>query len=98
MTGPLRNVILLLFAMAGGLTLSGIAANLYRILAKKPSGPFATYAHYAVMVFAGPSVLFENSTRSFRKKECGRAAYGFALGLALYWAFMLGVILVDMAL
>jgi hypothetical protein len=98
MMGPLRNVILLLFSMAGGLTLSGIAANLYRIVAKKPSGPFATYAHYAVMVLAGPSVLFENSTRSFRKKECGGAAYGFALGLALYWAFMLGVILVDIAL
>ena len=94
----MRNFILLLFALAGGLTLSGIAANLYRLLAKKPSGSWATYAHYAVMVLAGPSVLFENSTRSFRKKECGRAAYGFALGLALYWAFMLGLILVRTAL
>ena len=94
----MRNFILLLFALAGGLTLSGIAANLYRLLAKKPSGGWATYAHYAVMVLAGPSVLFENSTRSFRKKECGRAAYGFALGLALYWAFMLGLILVRAAL
>jgi hypothetical protein len=94
----MRNVILLLFALAGGLTLSGIAANLYRLLAKKPSGSWATYTHYVVMVLAGPSVLFENSTRSFRKKECGRAAYGFALGLALYWAFMLGLIVVRAAL
>ena len=94
----LRNVMLLLFAVAGGLTLSGIAANLYRMLAKKPSGTIATYAHYAVMVFAGPSILFENSTRSFRRKECSRAAYGFALGLALYWAFMLGVVIVRMAI
>jgi hypothetical protein len=94
----MRNFTLLLFAVAGGLTLSGIAANLYRLVAQKPSGGLAIYAHYAVMVFAGPSVLFENSTRSFRKKECGRAAYGFALGLALYWAFMLGLVLVDIAL
>lgn len=94
----MRNIILLLFAVAAGLTLSGIAANLYRMLAKKPVGRAGTYAHYAVMLFAGPSVLFENSTRSFRRKECGRAAYGFALGLALYWACMLGLVLLDMAL
>jgi len=94
----MRNFELLLFALAGGLTLSGIAANLYRLLAKKPAGAISTYAHYAVMVFAGPSVLFENSTRSFRNKECGGAAYGFALGLALYWAFMLGLVVVRAAL
>jgi hypothetical protein len=94
----MHNFILLLFAVAGGLTLSGIAANLYRLVAKKPSGTVATYAHYAVMVLAGPSILFENSTRSFRRKECGRAAYGFALGLALYWAFMLGLVLVKLAI
>jgi hypothetical protein len=93
----MRNFILLLFAIAGGLTLSGIAANLYRMVGKKPSGPFATCAHYAVMAFAGPSVLFENSTKSFRKKECSAGAYGFALGLALYWAFMLGAIMVRLA-
>ncbi len=94
----MRNLELLLFAVAGGLTLSGIVANLYRLLGKKPSGAVATCAHYAVMVFAGPSVLFENSTHSFRKKECGGGAYGFSLGLALYWAFMLGLVLVRAAL
>lgn len=94
----MRNIMLLLFALSGGLTLSGIVANLYRMLSKKPSGRAATCAHYAVMVLAGPSILFENSTRSFRKKECGRAAYGFALGLALYWAFMLGAIMLRAVL
>jgi hypothetical protein len=93
----MRNFILLLFAVAAGLTLSGIAANLYRMLAKKPSGTAATYAHYVVMVLAGPSILFENATRSFRKKECSHTAYGFALGLALYWAFMLGAIVIHLA-
>jgi hypothetical protein len=93
-----RHFILLLFALAGGLTLSGIAANLYRLTAKKPSGGWTTYLHYAVMMLAGPSVLFENSTRSFRRKECSGAAYGFALGLALYWAFMLGLVLVRAAI
>jgi hypothetical protein len=94
----MHNLILLLFAVAGGLTLSGITANLYRMLAKKPSTKVATWLHYLIMAFAGPSVLFENSTRSFRKKECGRAAYGFALGLAVYWAFVLGAVVVKLAI
>jgi len=94
----MHNFILLLFAIAGGLTLSGIVSNLYRMLAKKPSGGWSTCAHYAVMVLAGPNILVQNSTRSFRKRECSRAAYGFALGLALYWAFMLGLVLVRAAL
>jgi hypothetical protein len=93
----MRNFVLLLFAVAAGLTLSGIAANLYRMVAKKPSGTVATYTHYVVMVLAGPSILFENATRSFRKKECSHAAYGFALGLALYWAFMLGAVIIHLA-
>ena len=70
----------MLFALAGGLTLSGIVANVYRLLAGKPEGQPAAWVYYGVMLFAGPSVLFENSTRSFRKKECSGAAYGFALG------------------
>jgi fucose permease len=32
----MHQSLMLLFALAAGLTLSGIAANLYRILARKP--------------------------------------------------------------
>jgi hypothetical protein len=91
----MHNFMLLLFSLAGGLTLSGIVANLYRIMATKPQSPMATAAYYSVMVVAGPSVLFENSTRSFKQKECTRIAYGFALALASYWAFMLGLAVIS---
>ncbi len=94
----MKNIPLVLFAFAGGLTLSGIVANLYRLVAKKPQSRAATWAYYAVMALAGPSVLFENSTRSFRKKDCSRAAYGFAVGIAAYWAFVLGLGLVELGL
>jgi hypothetical protein len=94
----MRHLLLLLFSFAGGLTLSGIVANLYRLLAKKPQGRAATCAHYAVMLLAGPSVLLDNATRSFHKKECTRSAYSFALGLAAYWSFMLGIVLVDIVI
>jgi len=95
----MRNFLLLLFSLAGGLTLSGIVANLYRMAVKKePKGRLASWGYYLVMLLAGPSVLVNNSTKSFRKKECSRMAYGFALGLAAYWSFMLGAILVDLAI
>jgi hypothetical protein len=95
----MRNFMLFLFSLAAGLTVSGITANIYRLFThKKPEGRAATYAYYGVMLLAGPSVLVDNSTRSFRKKECTRTAYGFALGLAAYWSFMLGAIMVDLSL
>ena len=47
------------------------------------------------MVLAGPSVLFDNATRSFRKKECTALACVFALGLAIYWAMVLGAIILE---
>ncbi|HWM62319.1 MAG TPA: hypothetical protein VNN98_09200 [Rhizomicrobium sp.] len=94
----MKHLLLLLFSLAGGLTLSGIVANLYRLVAKKPQGRAATWVYYGVMLLAGPSVLVGNATRSFRKKECTSAAYGFALGLAAYWSFMLGLGLVELGL
>lgn len=89
------HFILALFALAGGLTLSGIVANLYRLLAKRSRGRLATWIHYGVMLLAGPSVLFENSTKSFREKECSRWAYVFALSVTAYWSLMLGLIVLS---
>lgn len=91
----MRHFILILFALAGGLTLSGIVANVYRLVAKKPQTRVTTWIYYAVMLLAGPSVLFGNATRSFRQKECSRSAYAFAVGLAGYWSLVLGLALIN---
>jgi hypothetical protein len=91
----MRNILLMLFAIAVGLTLSGIVANLYRLIATKPKGGSETWIYYGVMALAGPSVLFDNATHSFRKKECTRMAWAFALVLATYWAMVLGAILLE---
>jgi hypothetical protein len=90
-----RDLLFLLFALAGGLTLSGIAANIYRILAHKPVGRGETALYYAVMAVAGPSVLFNNATKSFRAKACSMAAYIFAILLACYWSFALGLVILS---
>lgn len=94
----MHDLLIFLFALAGGLTLSGIVANIYRILAAKPENKAQTMVYYAVMVFAGPSVLFENATKSFRARDCSGLAYGFALAVASYWAFALGLLVLSVRL
>jgi len=84
----------MLFATTGGLALSGIVANLYRILASKPQATAERLCYLGVMTMAGPSVLIDNATRSFRRKDCSQAAYVFAVGLTAYWSFALGWLLI----
>ena len=81
--------------MAGGLTLSGIAANLYRILARKPENSREAMLYFAVMAVAGPSVLFNNATKSFRDQSCSAFAYLFAVGITIYWSFALGLMILT---
>ena len=91
----MQSVQLILFTIAAGLTLSGIVANIYRLLASEPKNGPQSFIYYAIMVLGGPSVLFDNATRSFRKKECSCLGWAVALGLATYWAMILGAILLD---
>ena len=87
----LRDLTVLMFALTGGLTLSGITANIYRMLARKPQNRGETVLYYAVMTLAGPSVLLENATRSYRKRESSAPAFGFAMAIVGYWCFVLGI-------
>lgn len=94
----MRNFLLMMFSIAAGLTLSGIVANVYRLAATKPKSTAENWVYYGVMVLAGPSVLFDNATRTFRKKECTRIAFAFAISLATYWAMVLGAILLEVVI
>ena len=90
-----RGLLVMLFATTAGLTLSGITANLYRLLARKPEGAPAHAMHIAVMILAGPSVLIENSTASLRSRDCTKLAYGLAILIAAYWSFTLGLFILS---
>lgn len=94
----LTEMVALFFSVSAGLTLSGIIANIYRILARKPASRGETALYYGVMVLAGASVLLENATRSYRKKDCSAPAYGFAIALVGYWSFIMGVGILTIAL
>ncbi len=91
------HLTMLLFATTGGLVLSGIVANLYRLLARKPKGRPEKIVYATIMIVAGPSVLLDNATRSFAKRDCSNLAYGFAVGVTAYWSFALGQLLLTLA-
>jgi hypothetical protein len=87
----MHDFIVFLFAIAVGMTASGLIASIYRLTAGEPKTTLGTAVYYAVMVVAGPAVLAGNSTKSFRKKQCSKAAYAVALALSGYWSFAMGV-------
>lgn len=90
-----HDLIVFLFAVSGGITLSAIIANVYRLVAKRPAGTTGTVVHYAVMVLAGPSVLLTNATRSYRKDDCSDFAYLIAVAVSGYWAFAIGMVMLT---
>lgn len=91
----MHGYIVFLFSLAAGITASGLTGAVYRLVANEPKTMIATVLHYAVMVFAGPVILFGNSTRSYRKKECSKAAYFLAVALGGYWSFVMGVFILS---
>jgi len=91
----MHEFIVFLFAIAAGITSSGLIASIYRLVAREPKSKIGTVIHYAVMVIAGPVILVGNSTRSLRKKECSKIAYVMAIALCGYWSFAMGVFILS---
>jgi hypothetical protein len=92
----LHELLVAAFITTAGLTASGIVANTYRLAVGKTEPSRALYL--AVMVVAGPSVLFDNAARTRLKKECSHIAFWLAAALALYWSLFIGVFVVSLAL
>jgi len=96
--GMLRDLIVISFSIAAGFTVSGIVANLYRLMAAKPEGSAAKTVYIAVMVVAGPSVLVGNAAKSLRAKGCSRYAFWLATAVAGYWSFVIGLFVLNLSL
>jgi hypothetical protein len=94
----MHEFLIFLFAIAAGMTASGLVANIYRLVASEPKTRFATVVHCAVMIIAGPVMLVANSTKSLRAKQCSKAAYALALALSGYWSFTMGVLVLSLVL
>lgn len=87
-----------LFALASGFTASGIIANLYRIVATDKGSALGRAAYVAVMIFAGPNVLFENAAKAWREKTCSATAFWLAAAVSGYWSLAIGLLVIQLGL
>lgn len=94
----MHDVLVALFAMAAGFTASGITASVYRLFVKDTVTSLGRAVYVAVMIFAGPTVLFENAARAWRQKSCSGVAFWLAAALSGYWSLALGLIVIQVGL
>ena len=89
---------MLLFAIAAGFTASGIAANLYRLSGARADTSAGWFLRAGVMVFAGPSVIFESAMKGFIAKKWKPMTFWFVVGGIFYWSLALGLFIIELAL
>jgi hypothetical protein len=93
-----HDVLVALFAMAAGFTTSGIIGTLYRLLVKDAASSLSRAVYVAVMIFAGPTVLFENAAKAWHKKSCSGVAFWLAAALLGYWSLALGLLVIQVGM
>jgi hypothetical protein len=93
-----KDIALVAFCTLAGFTASGILANLYRLIARKPETMAGRVGYVAVMIVAGPNVLFENAATSFRAKACSSFAFWLAASISAYWSFGLGMFIIQLSM
>ena len=88
-----KDLAVVMFAMAAGFTVSGIVANLYRLLTQQNGNE---EPHLLVMVVAGPNVLLHGAAKSLRAHNLSQPLFWLASAVAGYWSFVLGLFLLNL--
>jgi hypothetical protein len=94
-----HEIYVMFYAATAGFTASGIVANLYRLAVKRRAARGVSRMTYlAVMIVAGPTVLFENAAKSWRTKSCTGISFCITASLAAYWSLALGLLVLQIVL
>ena len=88
---------LMLFSITAGFTASAITANLYRVAGIKAESTGSKLFRSAVLIVAGPSVLFESAMRGFMKRTWAPISFWLAAMVVLYWSLGLGLLVLQVA-
>lgn len=94
----MHDLVVALFALAAGFTASGIIANFYRLMATDTGSSLGRAAYVAVMIFAGPNVLFENAAKAWRAKSCSATAFWVAAAVSGYWSLAIGLLVIQLGI
>jgi hypothetical protein len=88
---------LMLYAVTAGFTASAITANLYRLSNFRAESMGSKLFRTAVLILAGPSVLFESAMRGFTGKTWHPLSFWLAATVVLYWSLGLGLLVMQVA-
>jgi len=92
----MHGLLVFLFAISSGLTVSGIVANIYW-LAVKPKDGEQGIAHWLVMAVAGPTVWIDRVTRRAISQKSTWTVCALMISGCLYWAFVIGLFTLSVA-
>jgi len=92
------ELLLAVYTIAVGFTVSAIVANLYRISGAKTETSRGQVLRLVVMAVAGPSVFFESAVRRFIAKEWTAAFFWLATSGLAYWSLAIGLLVLDVSL
>lgn len=85
------------FAVTAGFTASGIFANIYRVCGFKAQNTAGRMFRAAVLVVAGPNVLFEKAMRGLLQKEWKPFTFWLVSAGVFYWSLALGLLVLEIA-
>jgi hypothetical protein len=91
----MQSLTYFLILLTAGFTASGIAANLYRIGGFEPETTLGHFFRVVVLMFAGPSELFESAVAARIGREGTAVGFCLAIAGACYWSVLLGLIVVH---
>jgi hypothetical protein len=95
----IHDLLIFLYALTGGLAVSGVVSNIYRLLTpQKSQTKSGRTVYFIVMVLAGPTVLLDNAAKAWREKSCSAMAFWLAAAITGYWSFIIGLFAMNIAL
>ena len=93
----MHSLWIVFFAIASGFTASGIAASLYRLSGAGTESKGGRILRTAVLVVAGPTVIFEAAVNGLMSREWSPIAFWFVVAGLAYWSFAIGLFILDIA-
>ncbi len=91
----MHGIWLILFAVAAGFTASGVVASLYRLSSMNSETQSGKIVGTAVLVLAGPSVIFQMAMNGLRKKEWKPLMCWTVVAGLTYWSLGIGLLMLD---
>ena len=84
-----------LLVLTSGFTASAIVANLYRIGGFVPETTSGHFFRVVVLMFAGPSEIFESAVRARINREWTGLGFWLSIAAVSYWSLLLGFIVLH---